>query len=85
MTRIPKDPSAIITGTGSSYDALHCPSSPWPRPMGDAKTHVLATLLWNAEEPAAVPDRRLRLTMGRRKVHGHWTILHEHHSFTARD
>ena len=24
MTRIPIDPSAIITGTGSSYDALHC-------------------------------------------------------------
>jgi ketosteroid isomerase-like protein len=37
------------------------------------------------EELAAVPDRRLRLTMGLRKFDGHWTILHEHHSFTARD
>jgi ketosteroid isomerase-like protein len=37
------------------------------------------------EELAAVPDRRLRLTMGLRKIDGHWTILHEHHSFTARD
>jgi ketosteroid isomerase-like protein len=37
------------------------------------------------EELAAVPDRRMRLTMGLRKIEGHWTILHEHHSFTARD
>ena len=37
------------------------------------------------EELAAVPDRRLRLTVGLRKVEGRWTVLHEHHSFTARD
>jgi ketosteroid isomerase-like protein len=37
------------------------------------------------EELAAAPDRRLRLTMGLRKIDGHWSILHEHHSFTARD
>jgi ketosteroid isomerase-like protein len=37
------------------------------------------------EELIEVPDRRLRLTMGLRKIHGNWTIVHEHHSFTARD
>jgi ketosteroid isomerase-like protein len=37
------------------------------------------------EELEALPERRLRLTMGLRKVDGQWTILHEHHSFTARD
>jgi uncharacterized protein (TIGR02246 family) len=37
------------------------------------------------EELAAVPERRLRLTVGLRKIDGQWTVLHEHHSFTARD
>lgn len=37
------------------------------------------------EELAEVPERRLRLTMGLRKTDGRWAILHEHHSFTARD
>jgi ketosteroid isomerase-like protein len=37
------------------------------------------------EELAEVPERRLRLTMGLRKTDGQWAILHEHHSFTARD
>ena len=37
------------------------------------------------EELEAVPDRRLRLTVGLRKIDGRWTVLHEHHSFTARD
>ena len=37
------------------------------------------------EELEAIPDRRLRLTVGLRKMGGQWTVLHEHHSFTARD
>jgi ketosteroid isomerase-like protein len=37
------------------------------------------------EELEAVPDRRLRLTVGLRKIGGQWTVIHEHHSFTARD
>ncbi len=37
------------------------------------------------EELDAIPERRLRLTVGLRKVDGQWTVLHEHHSFTARD
>jgi ketosteroid isomerase-like protein len=37
------------------------------------------------EELAEVPERRLRLTVGLRKEAGRWTVLHEHHSFTARD
>jgi len=36
------------------------------------------------EELEAIPDRRLRLTVGLRKIGGQWTVLHEHHSFTAR-
>ena len=37
------------------------------------------------EELDGIPERRLRLTVGLRKVDGQWTVLHEHHSFTARD
>jgi ketosteroid isomerase-like protein len=37
------------------------------------------------EELEAIPDRRLRLTVGLRKIGGEWTVLHEHHSFTARE
>jgi ketosteroid isomerase-like protein len=37
------------------------------------------------EELETIPDRRLRLTVGLRKIDGQWTVLHEHHSFTARD
>jgi ketosteroid isomerase-like protein len=37
------------------------------------------------EELEAIPDRRLRLTVGLQKIGGEWTVLHEHHSFTARD
>jgi len=38
-----------------------------------------------AEDFQAIPERRLRLTIGLRKVDGRWTVVHEHHSFTARD
>jgi uncharacterized protein (TIGR02246 family) len=34
-----------------------------------------------AEELAAHPEHRLRLTVGLRKVDGRWTVTHEHHSF----
>ncbi len=37
------------------------------------------------EELEDIPDRRLRLTVGLRKSDGQWTVVHEHHSFTARD
>ncbi|MGV3518605.1 YybH family protein [Luteitalea sp.] len=33
------------------------------------------------EELARVPDRRLRLTLGFRRVDGRWQVTHEHHSF----
>jgi uncharacterized protein (TIGR02246 family) len=33
------------------------------------------------QELEADPERRLRLTIGLRKVEGQWTVLHEHHSF----
>lgn len=38
-----------------------------------------------AEELAANPDNRLRLTLGLRKEHGRWVIAHEHHSFPYLD
>lgn len=34
------------------------------------------------EDFAVDPDRRLRLTVGLRKTDGHWTVTHEHHSYT---
>jgi uncharacterized protein (TIGR02246 family) len=34
------------------------------------------------EELAERPDRRLRLTLGLRRVDGRWVVAHEHHSFT---
>ena len=38
----------------------------------------------SADELAAHPDRRLRLTIGLRKVGERWTVTHEHHSFPDR-
>ncbi|HEX2316259.1 MAG TPA: nuclear transport factor 2 family protein [Thermomonospora sp.] len=38
-----------------------------------------------AEELAADPDARLRLTLGLRKVDGRWVVTHEHHSFALAD
>ena len=35
----------------------------------------------SAEETAAHPDHRLRLTLGLRKESGRWLVAHEHHSF----
>ena len=34
-----------------------------------------------AEDHAAHPDRRLRLSLGLRKQAGRWVVAHEHHSF----
>jgi uncharacterized protein (TIGR02246 family) len=34
-----------------------------------------------AEDHAAQPERRLRITFGLRKEDGHWLVAHEHHSF----
>ncbi|HKO38345.1 MAG TPA: nuclear transport factor 2 family protein [Solirubrobacterales bacterium] len=37
------------------------------------------------EELAEHPERRLRLTLGLRKVDDRWAVVHEHHSFPHRD
>jgi uncharacterized protein (TIGR02246 family) len=37
-----------------------------------------------ADELAAHPEHRLRLTVGLRRVDGRWTVTHEHHSFPDR-
>jgi uncharacterized protein (TIGR02246 family) len=47
---------------------------------------AFVTALMQCTEPAASADRRkldFRLTVGLRKISGHWTILHEHHSIPA--
>jgi uncharacterized protein (TIGR02246 family) len=36
------------------------------------------------DELAAHPERRLRLTIGLRKIDGRWVVTHEHHSFPDR-
>lgn len=36
------------------------------------------------EDFRRLPDQRLRLTVGLRKVHQRWTVTHEHHSFPDR-
>jgi uncharacterized protein (TIGR02246 family) len=33
------------------------------------------------QDLAALPEHRLRLTLGLRKEHGRWVVAHEHHSF----
>jgi uncharacterized protein (TIGR02246 family) len=38
-----------------------------------------------AEELAAQPENRLRLTLGLRKEGGRWIVAHEHHSFPDDD
>jgi uncharacterized protein (TIGR02246 family) len=38
-----------------------------------------------ADELAAHPDHRLRLTIGLRKEGGRWVVAHEHHSYTSKD
>jgi uncharacterized protein (TIGR02246 family) len=51
---------------------------------GDDVAYAWALLrCGTAEEHAADPDRRLRLTLGLRKRDGRWVVAHEHHSFTA--
>ncbi|GAA0815153.1 hypothetical protein Sya03_15360 [Spirilliplanes yamanashiensis] len=51
---------------------------------GDDVAFAWALLVCASEEErAANPDRRLRLTIGLRKVDGRWTVTHEHHSFTV--
>jgi uncharacterized protein (TIGR02246 family) len=38
-----------------------------------------------AEEFKLLPNQRLRLTVGLKKVSGRWTVTHEHHSFPDRN
>jgi uncharacterized protein (TIGR02246 family) len=53
---------------------------------GDDVAYAFALLrCGTAEELAAEPDKRLRLTLGLRKEGGRWTVAHEHHSFAWTD
>jgi ketosteroid isomerase-like protein len=36
------------------------------------------------EELEALPEQRLRLSLGLRKEEGEWRVQHEHHSFADR-
>ena len=50
---------------------------------GDDVAYAFALLVCSGKEGRENnPDRRLRLTIGLRKEAGHWTVSHEHHSFT---
>jgi uncharacterized protein (TIGR02246 family) len=51
---------------------------------GDAAYAWALLRCGTAEEFAAEPDRRLRLTLGLRREGGRWVVAHEHHSFTDR-
>jgi uncharacterized protein (TIGR02246 family) len=46
-----------------------------------AYAHALLRCATKAEL-AADPNKRLRLTIGLRKIDGKWSVAHEHHSFT---
>jgi ketosteroid isomerase-like protein len=51
---------------------------------GDTVAFATALLRCGSKAELAKNNRtRLRLTIGLRKVHGTWTIAHEHHSFPA--
>ena len=53
---------------------------------GDSVAYAYGLLrCGTAEDFAANPDNRLRITMGLRKVGGRWLIAHEHHSFPLTD
>lgn len=53
---------------------------------GDTVAYAHALLRCGcADDLAAHPDRRLRLTLGLRKPAGRWLISHEHHSFPMLD
>jgi ketosteroid isomerase-like protein len=53
---------------------------------GDSVAYAYGLLrCGKAEDFAANPDNRLRITMGLRKVGSRWLIAHEHHSFPMTD
>ena len=50
--------------------------------VGDDVAYAQALLVCGTpEELAALPENRLRLTLGLRKEDGRWVVAHEHHSF----
>ena len=53
---------------------------------GDSVAYAYGLLrCGTAEDFAANPDNRLRITMGLRKVGGRWLIAHQHHSLPMTD
>ena len=53
---------------------------------GDEVAYAHALLRCGRQpELAANPANRLRLTLGLRKEHGRWVVVHEHHSFPDAD
>jgi uncharacterized protein (TIGR02246 family) len=48
---------------------------------GDVAFAYALLLCGTAEHFATDPAKSLRLTLGLRKQHGHWVVVHEHHSF----
>lgn len=50
---------------------------------GDTVAYAFALLRCGSQaELAANPNKRLRLSLGLKKIAGKWVVAHEHHSFT---
>jgi uncharacterized protein (TIGR02246 family) len=63
--------------SGASFDVLDLDVT-----AGDDVAFAWALLRCGTEADAAEhPERRLRVTVGFRRIDGRWTVTHEHHSF----
>ena len=66
-----------LAGAGASFDLETLDVT-----AGDDVAFAHALLRCGTpEELAAIPEHRLRLTLGLRKEDGRWVVAHEHHSF----
>ena len=62
---------------GATFDVLELDVT-----AGDAIAFAWALLrCGTAQDRAANPEQRLRITFGLRKRDGRWVVVHEHHSF----
>ncbi|MGK9274007.1 nuclear transport factor 2 family protein [Williamsia muralis] len=82
-TRRPRRPStrgaAPNAGAVFDIDSLDITAGP------DVAFAVALVRCGHPDELDAYPDRRLRLTVGLRKMSDRWVVTHEHHSFAYTD
>jgi ketosteroid isomerase-like protein len=66
--------------SGGSFDIVELDVT-----VGETVGYAYALLRCaTADELAAHPDDRLRLSIGLRKEGGRWVVAHEHHSYTSK-